>query len=103
VTPSRRPESANCLRCGKQFAPRKLGHLFCSTACRHRGERQPGDPPIDDEALERLFDPSRDPDERVRDDEWCAGMDAEWAELYAEDTLAARRRWYANLIQAGRL
>jgi hypothetical protein len=68
---------ARCAHCGNQLRPRKVGHVFCSVGCRHRGERTPHDPPpVDPELVERLFDPGRDPNGRVRDDDWFAPADA---------------------------
>jgi hypothetical protein len=85
--------------CGVPFTPRKAGHVFHSAFCRHRGEREPHERrPVDQEQLERLFDESRDPGERVRPDEWHPGP-AEWLELDACDTLESRRRWYLNLMR----
>jgi hypothetical protein len=51
-------------------------------------------------AVARLFDSSRDPDERVRADEWFLGP-PEFAALYAYDTVRQRRRWYRNLVAEG--
>jgi hypothetical protein len=66
------PATARCLRCGKDFQPRRGGHVFCSPECRHLGERKPYRRDLGDEdAIARLFDPTRDPDEPVRPDEWC--------------------------------
>jgi hypothetical protein len=46
-----------------EFTPRKLGHVFCSAFCRHRGESEPHKRhPVDHEQITRLFDDSRDPD-----------------------------------------
>jgi hypothetical protein len=45
-----------------------------------------------------LFDPARDPDERVRDDDWHS-LDDGWRALDAYQTVAQRRRWYENLIR----
>jgi len=49
----------------------------------------------------RLFDPARDPGERVREDEWFYGGSAEFAALYTHDTVEDRRRWYRNLAALG--
>jgi hypothetical protein len=104
VGPSQ-PEGAECLHCGRIFQPRRRGHVFCSTFCRHRGQRpleERGE--IDTEAVRKLFDPSRDPSERVREDDWFPGpSDAEWRALYAHETVAVRRRGYWNLMMDGRL
>jgi quinol monooxygenase YgiN len=55
-----------------------------------------------------LFDEDRDPDERVRDDDWHANRDDDRAatsmELDATDGLGQRRDWYWTLVdgRAGR-
>jgi hypothetical protein len=48
-----------------------------------------------------LFDPSRDPSSRVRDDDWHPGP-PEMKPLEACDTVADRRRWYERLGQIRR-
>jgi hypothetical protein len=102
LAPRGRP--VECAHCGKRFRPSKYGHRFCSRVCRHRGEREPHQhAPVDHEAVARLFDRSRDPSERVRPNDWFPPVSAEWAALFAHDTLEARRRWYAALIDLGRL
>jgi hypothetical protein len=55
--------------------------------------------------IERLFDPRRDPDDRVRADDWFAPADAspEWRALYLGETVEQRRRWYLTLQGLGRL
>jgi hypothetical protein len=59
---------------------------------------------VDHEQIARLFDPSRDPGERVRDDDWFTPADRpDLRELYAEETVAARRRWYLALVADGRV
>jgi hypothetical protein len=59
MTEALRPATAECLSCGREFTPRKLGHVFCSSECRYAGpgQRVSRDP----EAVKRLFDPERDP------------------------------------------
>jgi hypothetical protein len=64
--------------------------------------------PLSDEAMvdpqiERLFDETRDPNETARPDDWHPSTDPEVRELDACDTLAARRRWYLNLVEDGSL
>jgi hypothetical protein len=60
--------------------------------------------PVDREAVARLFDESRDPDERVRDDDWyLEGTDDWWRVLDSRDTVARRRRWYLALRADGRV
>jgi hypothetical protein len=96
--------TAECLHCGREFTPRKYGHIFCSTFCRHRGERQPHErTTLDLEAIERLFDESRDLGERVRADDWHPLPGSGWVELDACDTVESRRRWYGNLLVQGRV
>ena len=53
----------------------------------------------DGEAVKRLFDPSREPRERVRDDDSFSPEDPDpgWKELFAYDTVESRRRWFRNL------
>jgi hypothetical protein len=96
---------ASCLHCGSEFHPRRGGHVFCSVWCRHQGERKSGDPPVDQAQIDRLFDPRRDPQEQVADDDWFAPADAdpEWKALYAGETVEQRRRWYENLKAMGRI
>jgi hypothetical protein len=96
---------AACLHCGTEFAPVKYGHLYCSTFCRHRGPRTPmDDEPVDHEQITRLFDPDRDPGERVRDDDWFTPADrSDLRELYAMETVGTRRRWFMALVEAGRV
>jgi hypothetical protein len=87
-----------CAWCGQTFVPRRAGHVFCSSPCRHRSgkvpphERSARDDP---EVLERLVDPKRDPNARVKDDDWHPTP--EMHELDAYDTVALRRRWYWEL------
>jgi hypothetical protein len=101
MTEPTRSRTVECLHCGKQFEPRKNGHVFCSVACRHKGERKPDERVVVDQAaVDRLFDPARDPDERVRDDEWFLGP-PEFAALYAHESVGKRRRWYRNLVAEG--
>ena len=99
------PLTADCLSCGRSFVPRKFGHVFCSSSCRHRGERLPGDrKPADPEAIARLFDEDRDPGALVSADDWHPSPQSEFVELDAErDTVADRRRWYGNLLREGLL
>jgi hypothetical protein len=76
--------------------------VFCSRECRHRGPRQPGDPPPPtDEELARLFDDRTD-DERVSPNDWFP-MGEGWKDLYAHETLGVRRRWFRNLVEGGEL
>jgi hypothetical protein len=93
---------AECLHCGSEFRPRRRGHVFCSSFCRHRGERWDRPGPADREQIARLFDPSRDPNERVRDDDWHPSP-GPWQELDWCQTVGTRRRWYRNLLEAGDL
>ena len=99
------PPSGACPYCWPLFRPRRRGHVFCSNFCPYRGERPVEErEEIDTEAVKRLFDPSRDPEELVRDDDWFPGpSDAEWRSLYASETVGGRRRWYMNLWMEGEL
>lgn len=56
---------------------------------------------MDQGAVERLFDPRRDPNERVREDDWFPDAGHAWRALYACDTVGARRRWYTELLELG--
>jgi hypothetical protein len=90
---------AECLHCGGEFWPRRRGHVFCSSRCRHRGERRERRGPIEREQVARLFDPFRDPEERVRDDDWHPTPDSVFHDLDWCQTVETRRRWYLNLIR----
>ena len=81
---------AECLRCRKEFEPRKAGHVFCSRECRHRGPRKEGDTVApSEEELERLFDPKRDPERLVEATDWHpASWDLAWVELDLCDTVS---------------
>src|SRR5581483_7922206 len=97
---------AQCLHCGGEFKPRKAGHVFCSVGCRHLGERGPNDPPpVDPALIDRLFDPGRDPGERVTLEDWFSPMDTpeNVKALYLCDTVAQRRQWYLRLRGMGRI
>jgi hypothetical protein len=89
----------DCLHCGRQFTPRKAGHVFCSNACRHKGESNPGTG-VDwnREKVAALFDPGRDPDERVNLDDWHpTPQHTGFVELDLVDTVKARRQQYRHL------
>jgi hypothetical protein len=86
------------------FRPRRRGHVFCSSFCRYRGERPLEDRgPTDPEQVRRLFDPDRDPDQRVDLDDWHPASGLAWKELDSYDTVATRRNWYLTLREAGEL
>jgi hypothetical protein len=88
---------AECLHCGKEFTPRRAGHVYHSPWCRHHGERKPYDPPpVDQDQISRLFNPRRNPTERIADDDWHVGG-TEWQSLDAADTVTDRRRWFESL------
>jgi hypothetical protein len=53
--------------------------------------------------VRRLFDPDRDPDQRVDLDDWHPASDLAWKELDSYDTVATRRNWYLTLREAGEL
>jgi hypothetical protein len=87
------------------FQPRRRGHVFCSSRCRHRGARKPEDRlVVDHEQLARLFDESRDPNDQVRDDDWHPTPETpwglKWRELDAVQTVGQRRQWYLNLMSS---
>ena len=100
---SRKLPIAECAHCGIEFIQRRTDHRFCCPEHRKLGERKPYDPPpADPEQVRRLFDEDRDPDERVRDDDWHGNRDDEngqaWMELDATDTVGQRREWYRTLV-----
>jgi len=89
---------AECLHCGGDFVARKVGHVFCSIGCRHRGERRPVERvPVDHEAVARLFAEDRDPGERVMPDDWHPTPDSPVFELDLVSSVGQRRYWYRNL------
>ena len=94
---------AESLHRGGSFRPRRRGHVFCSSRCRHRGERRGTPGPVDREQVARLFDKSRDSNQRVRDDDWHPTPETpdglKWRKLDAYQTLGRRRRRYLNLIE----
>lgn len=53
--------------------------------------------------LSRLFDPERDPDELVREDDWHPSDDPAWREFDLGDSVRKRRRWYHRLVDEGLL
>jgi hypothetical protein len=59
--------------------------------------------PPDPEQVARLFDPARDPAERVRRDDWYPDPDHDRFELDLTDTVEDRRRWYLTLRELGLL
>jgi hypothetical protein len=84
----------------EELPPRRRGHVFCSNYCRHRGEKRPEERiALDTDQVRRLFDPDRDPEARVRDDDWHPALDSPMRELDAVDTVAVRRRWYLWLLE----
>jgi hypothetical protein len=50
-----------------------------------------------------LFDPRRDPSERVREDDWHTSPASRFAELDSRDTVETRSRWHTELLELGRL
>lgn len=95
---------ALCLRCGRPFEPRRRGHVFCSNLCRHRHQGETGKRPVlDHEQIARLFDEGREPEERVRDDDWHPTPGSGFEELDAHQTVGQRRRWYLALVEEGDL
>ncbi len=82
--------------------------MFCSRFCRHRhrgigNDGRRGRPVVDPEQIDRLFDNARDPQERVRPEDWHPSPDSGFLELDAYDTVGARRHWYLALIKEGLL
>lgn len=64
------------------YRRRVAGEEAGTQRCRHRGELRPEDRlATDRDQLARLFDESRDPAERVRDDDWHPFSDPVWREL----------------------
>jgi hypothetical protein len=95
---------AECAHCHGEFVRRRSDHRFCCPEHRKLGERKPGAPALPDrEQIARLFDKTRDPDERVRADDWHPSGDPRWHELDAWDTVGRRRHWYEELALLGRL
>jgi hypothetical protein len=96
---------AECLRCRREFEPRKAGHVFCKPACRHGGPRREGEPEPPNEAmLAKLFDRKRASAGRVDADDWHpAGQGSPRAQLDFRDSIADRRRWYETLVEEGSL
>jgi hypothetical protein len=108
MTKALRPLTANCLSCGREFRAAQARSRLCSSFCRHRhrGEGnhgRPRRPAVDPEQIERLFDSARDPQERVRPDDWHPSPDSGFSDLDGWDTVAKRRRWYLTLIKEGLL
>lgn len=81
--PRRAPQMAECLNCRRTFQPRRGGHVFCSSFCRHRhrGASNHGRPAAD----------------------WHPSPDSGFPELDAHDTVGIRRHWYLTLIKEGLL
>jgi hypothetical protein len=75
--------------------------VFCSTKCRHAGERRPEER-ADAAQVARLFD-GRPDDELVAEDEWHSSGNPEFAQLYRHESLGRRRREYRNLLFEGML
>jgi hypothetical protein len=88
------------LRAGVRAPP--SGHIFCSRECRYGSDdfdRIPADPA----PVERLFAQDRDPEERVRPDDWYPDPDSPMQELDSWDTVDKRWRWYLNLREGRRV
>ena len=96
---------AECLRCRREFEPRKAGHVFCKPACRHGGPRREGEPEPPNEAmLAKLFDRRRVPAGRVEADDWHpAGQESPWAQFDSRDSIESRRAWHSALVEEGKL
>ena len=90
-----------CARCGNEFIRSKSNHRFCSTDCRHAGERRAHEPPAaDPRVIERLFDEARSGSDRADPEDWHPGPPA-FKALDALDSLERRRRWYLELRARG--
>jgi hypothetical protein len=93
---------AKCARCGRESVRRRSDHRFCRPECRKRGARLSSDSPsADPDVVDRLFDPFRSPDERVRHDDWPMDAPDEWKALFAGETVGSRRRWFETLKALG--
>jgi hypothetical protein len=68
-----------------------------------RLERSRRGPISNDPAVLRLFDGDRDPDDRVRRDDWHPDPDSGFFELELCDTVKRRRTWYRSLVKLGRV
>jgi hypothetical protein len=91
-----------CAHCGQPFEPSRAGHIYCKPECRYGGPLDPSrHHPLDTDAVARLFDPRRDPEEVVRGDDWYPGAGTQdgdaFAALDAHHTVAQRRSWYLGL------
>ena len=103
-------EPINCRCCGKLFTPSQDGHAFCRHKCRWTGAKPPEEWEEWD-AVERLWDELRDPDERVRPDDWLfkspswltSENSVAWRHLHDHETVGLRRRQYRRLEAAGEL
>jgi hypothetical protein len=72
--------------------------VFCRNLCRYRYRGESSKLQLaDPEQIARLFDESRDPNERVREDDWFPTLG--WADLFLADTVEQRRRWYLALLE----
>jgi hypothetical protein len=92
---------SECARCGVEFEQRKSNHRFCSTECRHAGERKDWEPPpASPEQIARLFGEGRHAFDRVREDDWHP-RPVEFRNLDTQDTVERRRRWYLELRERG--
>jgi hypothetical protein len=91
--------NARCARCDRPFVQRRSDHRFCGPVCRKLGERAPWEgPAADPEAVDRLFDESRDPNAICRPDDWYPHPMTEFEQaIYlvpGGDTVASRRRLF---------
>lgn len=92
------------MHCRRLFEPRRGGHVFCSSSCRHRyrGELR-GGMAIDRAQIERLFGDDRDPEDLVRQDDWHPSPASGFVRLDTWDTVGTRRHWYRALVEEGLL
>lgn len=85
----------------------RLRRYFCTLA--HRGVLCYELSEVHRSTIDRLFDPARDPEAKVRDDDWLRAVPT-WREdkgattmrwLYAYETVGSRREWYRRLEAEG--
>jgi hypothetical protein len=93
-----------CAHCGVMFEPTRAGHIYHTPECRYGGPVDPDQRQVPDtDAIDRLFAKDRDPEERVRPDDWHPDPPGSaFRALDAHDTVAQRRTWYLGLLH-GRL
>jgi hypothetical protein len=98
-----------CAHCGELFRPTRRSHLYHSVECRRAGPAEFGTrkSTAEREAIRRLLDESRDPQEPCLPTDWYPsyGDGAEGDQFgRLEDVvpLSVRRAWFLNLKRRGR-